>query len=74
MRFYVDETFQLFDKEHDRKPFYALAAIGIPFEEEEPIREFLKAKGHGEPIHGTELLQKRRRTQRPDGNFKEDFP
>ena len=56
MRFYVDETFQLFDDEN-RKPFYALAAIGIPYEEEEPIREFLKAKGHGEPIHGTELLR-----------------
>ena len=57
MRFYVDETFQLFEKGRDRKPFYALAAIGIPYEEEEPIREFLKAKGHGEPIHGTELLR-----------------
>lgn len=56
MRFYVDETFQLFDNE-DRKPFYALAAIGIPYEEEEPIRAFLKAKGHGEPLHGTELLR-----------------
>ncbi len=57
MRFYVDETFQLPEQDRDRKPFYALAAIGIPYEEEEPIRQFLKARGHGEPIHGTELLR-----------------
>ncbi|MFM2023656.1 MAG: hypothetical protein RIR89_1048 [Actinomycetota bacterium] len=57
MRFYVDETFQLPEQDRDRKPFYALAAIGIPYEEEEPIRQFLKAIGHGEPIHGTELLR-----------------
>ncbi len=57
MRFYVDETFQLPEQDRDRKPFYALAAIGIPYEEEEPIRQFLKARGQGEPIHGTELLR-----------------
>jgi hypothetical protein len=57
LRFYVDETFQLPEQDRDRKPFYALAAIGIPYEEEEPIRQFLKARGHGEPIHGTELLR-----------------
>lgn len=57
MRFYVDETFQLPEQDRDRKPFYALAAIGIPNEEQEPIRQFLKARGHGEPIHGTELLR-----------------
>ncbi len=57
MRFYVDETFQLPEQDRDRKPFYALAAIGIPYEEEEPIRHFLKARGQGEPIHGTELLR-----------------
>ena len=56
LRFFVDETFQLFDNENIR-PFYALAAIGIPYEEQDPIREFLKAKGHGEPIHGTDLLK-----------------
>lgn len=57
MRFYVDETFQLPEQDRDRKPFYALAAIGIPYEEEEPIRQFLKARGHGDPLHGTELLR-----------------
>jgi hypothetical protein len=57
LRFYVDETFQLPEQDRDRKPFYALAAIGIPYEEEEPIRQFLKARGQGEPIHGTELLR-----------------
>ncbi len=57
MRFYVDETFQLPEQDRDRKPFYALAAIGIPYEEEEPIRQFLKARGHGDPHHGTELLR-----------------
>ncbi len=56
LRFYVDETFQLFDNEHVQ-PFYALAAIGIPHDEEAPIREFLRAKGQGEPIHGTDLLK-----------------
>lgn len=56
MRFFIDETFQLEDKEH-RKPFYALAAIGLPEDELEPVREFLKAKGHGDPLHGTELLR-----------------
>jgi hypothetical protein len=57
LRFYVDETFQLPEQDRDRKPFYALAAIGIPYEEEEPIRQFLKARGHGDPLHGTELLR-----------------
>ncbi len=57
MRFYVDETFKLPEQDRDRKPFYALAAIGIPYEEEEPIRQFLKARGHGDPLHGTELLR-----------------
>ncbi len=56
MRFFIDETFQLADKEH-HKPFYALAAIGLPEEEIEPVREFLKARGHGDPLHGTELLR-----------------
>jgi hypothetical protein len=56
MKFYVDETFQLFDNE-DRKPFYALAAIGVPNEERQSIRQFLQAKGQGQPIHGTELLR-----------------
>jgi len=58
LRFYVDETFQLPEQDRDRKPFYALAAIGIPYEEEEPIRQFLKARGHGDPLHGTELLRR----------------
>jgi hypothetical protein len=56
LRFFIDETFQLADKEH-HKPFYALAAIGLPEEEIEPVREFLKARGHGDPLHGTELLR-----------------
>ena len=56
MRFFIDETFQLADKEH-HKPFYALAAIGLPEEEIEPVREFLKARGQGDPLHGTELLR-----------------
>ncbi len=56
MRFFIDETFQLADEEH-HKPFYALAAIGLPEEEIEPVREFLKARGHGDPLHGTELLR-----------------
>jgi len=55
LRFFIDETFQLDDKKH--KPFYALAAIGLPAEEQGPVREFLKARGHGEPLHGTELLR-----------------
>lgn len=56
LRFFIDETFQLEDKEH-RKTFYALAAIGLPEDELEPVRQFLKAKGHGDPVHGTELLR-----------------
>lgn len=56
MRFYIDETFQLEDKQH-HKTFYALAAIGLPEDELEPVRQFLKARGHGDPLHGTELLR-----------------